>query len=109
MSNPISWQQALDQGYNPRDYSYHKEDIPIGEYLATLDFKIWSKVQGITIYFSKVDSNQKFQLTVFRNHGDREYTLEACDFRDCPIKKQYYITVEINSKGNIKFSKAKAA
>jgi len=109
VSKTLSWLQALDEGYNPRDYSYRKEDIPIGEYVVTLDFKIWSKVPGITCYFSKVGSNQRFQLTVYRTHGDEKYTLDEIDFRDCPIKQEYYITVKINSKGNVKFSKVRAA
>ena len=101
----MSWNIALEENYEPRDYSYHKEDIQEGEYLASLDFKIWSKkVSGITCYFTNQETNQKFQLTVYRN-GDREYKLKDCeiDFAYCPTEALYKINVGKNGKGNIKF------
>lgn len=109
MSNVLSWNQPLEQGLSPRDYSYRKEDVPSGEYIASLDFKIWAKdATGVSCYFTKVDSGQKILLTVYRTHDTREYILDGVDFRSCPTGK-YLITVELNSKGNIKFSKVKSA
>lgn len=109
MSNVLSWNQALEQGLNPRDYSYRKEDVPLGEYIASLDFKIWAKdATGVSCYFTKVDTDQKILLTVYRTHDTREYILDGVDFKECPTGK-YLITVELNSKGNIKFSKVKPA
>lgn len=105
MRNVLSWNEALEENYEPRDYSYQKEDIQEGEYLVSLDFKIWSKkVTGITCYFTNQKTNQKFQLTVYRDK-DGEYKLKDCeiDFAECPIEALYKINVGKNNKGNIKF------
>ncbi len=105
MRNVLSWNEALEENYEPRDYSYQKEDIQIGEYPASLNFKIWSKkVSGITCYFTNQESGKKFQLTVYRN-TDREYELKNCDidFAECPIESLYKINVGKNNRGNIKF------
>jgi hypothetical protein len=83
--------------------------VPLGEYIAFLDFKIWAKdATGVSCYFTKVDSDQKILLTVYRTHDTREYVLDGVDFKECP-NANYLITVELNSKGNIKFSKVKPA
>lgn len=105
MRNVLSWNEALEENYEPRDYSYQKEDIQEGEYLASLDFKIWSKkVSGITCYFTNQETDKKFQLTVYRN-GDTEYKLKDCeiDFAECLTEALYKINVGNNNKGNIKF------
>ena len=105
MRNVLSWNEALEKNHEPRDYSYQKEDIQIGKYPASLDFKIWSKkVSGITCYFTNQETNEKFQLTVYRN-TDREYELKDCelDFAECPTQTIYKIEVTENKKGNIKF------
>lgn len=106
MNNVLSWNMALEENYEPRDYSYHKEDIQEGEYLASLDFKIWSKkIPGITCYFTNQETDQKFQLTVYRDKKDREYKLRNCEteFEICPTEALYKINVGENGKGNIKF------
>lgn len=41
-SNVLSWNQALEQGYEPRLYPY-LANIPLDEYDAKLDFKVWAK------------------------------------------------------------------
>lgn len=110
MRNVLSWNEALEENYEPRDYSYQKEEIQIGEYPASLDFKIWSKkVNGITCYFTNQETNEKFQLTVYRN-ADREYKLIDCDidFAECPIEDLYKIKIAENKKGNIKFIAAES-
>ena len=110
MSNPISWNQALEAGHTPRDYSFHASDIPEGYYQATLDFKIWAdKVTGISCYFTKADSNEKILLTVYRDRTTREYVLGNTDFRDAPIEAIYNIEVKHNSKGNAKLVAATPA
>lgn len=40
-NNVLSFRTALHTGYQPRDYSYDKDDIPTGEYHIILDFMIW--------------------------------------------------------------------
>lgn len=44
MSNVLSWNQALEQGLSPREYSYRKEDVPLGEYAALLILKYGPKM-----------------------------------------------------------------
>lgn len=41
--NVLSWNVALEKGYEPRLYPYATEYVPLGEYEAVLDFKIWAK------------------------------------------------------------------
>jgi len=49
--NVITFRNALHQGYEPRDYTYQKDDIPTGEYHVILDFMVWIKeVPGITCF-----------------------------------------------------------
>lgn len=105
MSNPLSYNPAVQSGLEPQDYSYR--DIPVGTYKAILDFKIWSnKVSGVDCFFTTEDSGEKILLTVYRDRTTREYTLKDLDFRECPVKTTYEIEVKLNSKGNPKFVKA---
>jgi|SaaInl5LU_22_DNA_1037371.scaffolds.fasta_scaffold97937_1 hypothetical protein len=104
MDTILSWNQAIEKGFEPRDYSYKKEDIPIGTHKATLDFKIWAKgTAGISCYFTISETNQKIILTVYRDRTTKEYTIKDVDFRDVNSNQQHTITVKLNSKGNIKF------
>lgn len=108
-SNVLSWGQALEKGYEPRLYPYQSEQIPLGEYNAKLDFKIWvKKIAGICCYFIQQDTGIKFQLTVYRRRSDELYQLEGCDidFKICPISCIYHIKVGVNSKSNITFKDA---
>jgi hypothetical protein len=45
--NVLSWHQALEKGFNPSDYPFQMESVPLGEFPATLDFKIWAKKQWL--------------------------------------------------------------
>ena len=108
-SNVLSWGQALEKGYEPRLYPYQLQQIPLGEYNAKLDFKIWAKkIAGICCYFSQQETGIKFQLTVYRRRSDELYQLEGgdVDFKICPISSLYHIRVGLNSKGNITFKDA---
>jgi hypothetical protein len=109
-NNVLSWGVALEKGYEPRLYPYTLEHIPIGEYEAILDFKIWAKkAVGISCYFTERDTGAKFQLTVFRRQGDKLYKLDKSDidFKTCDTDSGYKITVVINSKGNVSFKNIK--
>jgi hypothetical protein len=51
--NVLSWNVALEKGYEPRIYPYATEDVPLGEYEAVLNFKIWAKkAMAISCYFT---------------------------------------------------------
>lgn len=104
MSNILSWTQAITKGFEPRNYSYKKEDIPIGTYNANLDFMIWAKAaSGVTCYFTITDTNQKVILTVYRDRATKEYVLGNVDFRTVEHNQEYLISIGLNSKNNIKF------
>jgi len=108
-SNVLSWHVALDHGYEPRLYPYIANDIPVGEYTAMLDFKIWAKkAMAVCCYFTQINTDKKFQLTVFRRQKDKLYMLNEgdVDFKFCDINSQYSITVLLNDNGKIVFKKA---
>lgn len=108
-SNVLFWNQALEKGNDPRLYSYLTANIPLGEYEAKLDFKVWAKkVSGICCYFTQKDTVVKFQLTVYRRQKDELSQLEGCDidFKICPISVIYHFKIGLNAKGNISFKEA---
>lgn len=108
-SNVLSWNQALADGREPSLYLYESKEVPLGEYKARLDFKIWAKrTMGISCYFTQQDTGIKLQLTVYRRHSDELYKLEggSIDFKTCPISSLYDIKVELNGRGNTAFRHA---
>lgn len=108
-SNVLSWQQALREGCEPRNYPYATNEVPLGKFNARLDFKIWGKKAiGISCYFTCMESGKNFQLTVYRQHDDHSYRLDngTVDFKTCPTPGIYRIETGINGKGNIRFISA---
>lgn len=75
MRNVMTWQAALDAGFEPRNYPYAVAEIEEGDYRCRLDFKVWSKkVMAINCYFTVLCSDKKIQLTVYRRK-DKIYAL----------------------------------
>lgn len=102
-SKVLSWNIALEKGYEPRLYPYEEQHIPIGEYEAMLDFKIWAKkAVAICCYFTEKDTGDRFQLTVYRRQKDEQYRLDngEVDFKVCPVNTMYLIAVNLNGKQN---------
>ena len=62
----LSFTQAVKAGFNPSDYFVLEgAEFPQGEFLATLDFKVWTKKgDGIGCYFT-LKGGQKIVLTAF--------------------------------------------
>jgi hypothetical protein len=111
-SNVLSWNVALEKGYEPRLYPYATEDVPFGCYQAVLDFKIWAKkAMAICCYFTQKDTGKQFQLTVYRRQIDKLYLLEEgdIDFKVCPVNAIYTITVVLNGKQNAALKNAVAS
>ena len=109
--NVLTWHQALDKGFNPPDYPFQTAWVPLGEFTATLDFKIWAKkTMGISCFFTRQEDQTKFQLTVYRRRSDRQYMLESgdcnIDFSTCPASHSYFVEVAVNGKGNFSFKNA---
>lgn len=107
MRNVMSWNKALEAGYEPRLYPF--DQVAPGEYIAVLDFKIWAKkTMGIACYFTSQADGTFFQLTVYRRQSDHQYKLNGCDidFTTCPTGVAYSVTVILNGKGHISFNDA---
>ena len=109
MRNVLTWNIAIEKGFEPKLYPYTAEHIPVGEFEAILDYKIWArKVMAICCYFTQTETGKKFQLTVYRQPASKTYTLNdgAINFAESPIGCHYNISVFINDKGRIVFEKA---
>ena len=109
----LSWNVALERGYEPRHYPYATAQVPLGTYEVVLDFKIWAKkAMAICCYFTQRDTGVKFQITVYRRPEDKSYRLEESDvdFRVCPVNSVYTIKVirNGNQQAAIKYAAAKA-
>ena len=103
-SNVFPWKDALAKGLNPGLYSY--SDVPLGEYDAILDFKIWAKkVMAINCYFTQTDTGKKIQLTVYCNEaGIYKPGKSEVNFANCEIGRTYRINVIANQKKRIVFA-----
>jgi len=102
-SNVIGWKQIISSDVDLWGYVWQTENIPVGEYEAVMDFKVWAKnVTGIHCYFRIVESDKLIKLTLFRLK-DSSYRLDngKVDFRNCPIGAIYWIKTALNGKGNI--------
>ena len=100
--NVLSWNPALEQGYEPRLYPFNPGDMPAGTYNAKLDFKIWAKkTMAVVCYFTLTDTGQKCCLSVFRTKEDEQYILPGgnIDFTTSPIGQLYRISITYNAKG----------
>lgn len=108
-SNVLSWNVALDKGYEPRLSPYTANHIPVGEYTALLNFKIWAKkAMAVCCYFIQITTDKKFQLTIFRRQKDKLYMLNEGDgdFKFCDVNSLYSISLFLNDKGKVVFKKA---
>lgn len=105
-SNVFAWKDALAKGYQPGLYSYN--EVPLGEYDAILDFKIWAKkVMAINCYFTEVLTGKKILLTVFCNEaGVYKVGSSEINFANCDIGIVYRINVMANQKKRIVFADA---
>jgi hypothetical protein len=97
--NVTTFYNALYKGWEPRDYTYQKDEIPTGEYHIILDFMVWIKeVPGITLFCRLKQTGQKIRLTVYRN--GTKYTLGGVNVAYLPLGSVLAVQVEINGNGN---------
>lgn len=107
--NVWSFKTAIRNGYEPRLYGYDPQQIPLGEFEAMLDFKTWSKrIIAINCYFTKMDTKEKFVVTVYCNNQTGKYEVpgSVVNFSDCAINAIYRINVCKNERERIILSKA---
>lgn len=92
---------ALEAGYEPKNYSYYKEDVPIGNYKAKLDFMLWSKTYvAINCFFTILDSKKKISLSVYKKAGTDDLFLAGeLEMRFVPFESVLYLSVEANQNG----------
>jgi hypothetical protein len=110
--NVLSFRAAISKGYEPRLYTYDPVQIPLGEFDAVLDFKTWSKrIIAINCYFTKLDTDSRFVITVYCHNKTGRYTLTdaTLDFGQCPEKCTYRVQVVMkasNGKSRVSLTKA---
>ncbi|CAN5165971.1 hypothetical protein BH11BAC5_BH11BAC5_44030 [soil metagenome] len=107
--NVFSRGVALNKGYKPGLYTYDAVLIPMGEYIAVLDYKIWSKrIIAINCYFTKLDEGNKFVVTVYCNNKTGRYSPygSSVDFAICPLNAQYLIGISKSKSDKIALVKA---
>ncbi|MBB2147332.1 hypothetical protein [Pedobacter gandavensis] len=92
---------ALEVGYEPKNYSFYKEDVPIGVYLAKLDFMLWSKTfMAINCFFTIKESGKKISLSVYKKTGvDDLYLAGETEIRFVPFGAIMQLSVESNLNG----------
>lgn len=96
--NVLTWNQALEKGFEPSLYPYNETDIPEGNYKARLDCKIWAKkTMGVSCYYTFIEINKKCCITVFRDKMEA-YKIQnsSIDFAECPIGRLYSIEMSYN-------------
>ena len=110
--NVFSFKVAIGKGYEPRLYTYDAERIPLGTLKACLDFKTWAnRIIAINCYFTRVDTKEKFVLTVYCNKETSRYQLlnSTVDFSQCPTGEIYCLNLTKNDKGKVRLQKAEPA
>lgn len=92
---------ALEAGYEPKNYSFYKEDVPTGNYLAKLDFMLWSKTfMAINCFFTIKDSGKKISLSVYKKAGEYDlYLAGETEIRFVSFGTIMHLTVESNQNG----------
>lgn len=92
-------ERCIRERIRTRLYPYATEHVPLGEYEAVLDFKIWAKkAMAICCYFTQKETGLRFQLTVYRRQKDEQYRVDNgdIDFKVCPVNTVYLICVNLN-------------
>lgn len=92
---------ALEAGHEPKNYSYYKEDVPIGNYKAKLDFMLWSKTYvAINCFFTVLESQKKISLSVYKKAGeDGLFLAGELEVRYVPFDSVLQLNIEANQNG----------
>jgi len=99
-NNVITYRAAISSGYEPRNYSYDKYDIPTGEYDVMLNFMTWAKkLPAIDLYCTLKQTGQKIRLTVFLDK-EHSYQLHQTNVAELAFGITLAVQVERNTNGN---------
>lgn len=72
----LSFAQALNLGLQPREYD---AVVPVGEFFATLDFRVWGKSVNLRCFFTHQETGEKFTLSAFRSHFGEDHIVQRPD------------------------------
>ena len=101
MNSVLTFRKAMELGFHPHEYIYNVDQIPTGEFTAQLDFKTWSKrIMAINTYFTSLEKNEKFQLTVYCLYETGRYVLPGSDidFSTCNTGVVYQMMIHRRNK-----------
>ncbi|HEJ7121842.1 hypothetical protein FHU12_4144 [Serratia marcescens] len=91
----FSYNGALDAGMDPGSYAW--QSVPVGDWAARLDFKVWSNTTSsghLVCYFTSLDDGQRYRLSAFRpKNGSRRYTPKdgGIDFSEAGLDGQVFL------------------
>lgn len=98
-TNVLQFNAALDAGLEPRSYTYKKEEVPLGNYDARLDFMIWSKNgNAINCFLTVFPSGQLISLSVYKN-TEGDFILRNLAVDRLGFGTVFHLNVEQNFKG----------
>jgi len=101
----VGFKPALEAGFEPRNYSWSADVVPVGDYEATLDFMIWSNRHVAVDCYLSTDDGKQIRLTVYRNKAD-DYFAGQTAVAYLPFGTRLAVKVELNGNGNPKWTNA---
>jgi hypothetical protein len=84
------------------NYTYN---APEGHWTGRFDDRAWGKSRNLLVYFTDVDTNQKYRLSVFANNNYKPYQ-GGPSFRREALGNQYRVITERSKNGLPKFLEA---
>ncbi|WP_276484775.1 hypothetical protein [Paraflavitalea pollutisoli] len=99
----LTWKQAKEKGYLPRQYDYLPGQLPGGWLVAVLDFKMWAdKVLAINGYFTLTVTGKQIQLSVYLSAtGSYRVGRGTVDFFRCPVGCSYRLLTGLTARGKL--------
>ncbi|MBB6108694.1 hypothetical protein SAMN05421821_10271 [Mucilaginibacter lappiensis] len=101
----LGFKPALEAGFEPRNYSWSPDVVPVGEYEATLDFMIWSKKHVAVDCYLTTGHGKQIRLTAYRNKAE-DYMAGDTAVPYLSFETELIITVVLNGAGNPKWTNA---
>ena len=84
------------------DLTEYKYDAPEGEWIGRLDTRAWGKSLNLLLYFTDINTGEKYRLSVFSRNSYKPYNSEL-SFRKEPLGKSYKINTSKSRNGLPKF------
>ena len=84
------------------DLTEYKYDAPEGEWIGRLDTRAWGKSQNLLLYFTDINTAEKYRLSVFSRNSYKPYKSDL-SFRKEQLGKSYKISTSKSKNGLPKF------